>query len=146
MAEKLASERLKSGKKSKKNPVHRDKIGKVKSPSDTTLYAPALRQIVEQNLVMPTVGNAALNEQIVTNPPLTIESQEVSDSQMIQNNDLQQKDDASNMDQVTNQIIQFIEGIRMKGNDAGPRQGKASQAIDDHTQARANQYVVGVVA
>ena len=133
----------------KKDGISSNSMGKmktVKSPSNMTLYAPALRQITEPNLVLPSDLNLANKQnefvQMVENnisDGNTDHEISVSSSQ-VKSNDNKVND----MDSLTNQIIHFIEGIRVKSRDDGHGSGsgrRSYNAEEDQLRAKVSQYV-----
>ena len=102
-------------KEGRQTSQQRDKRGKVnssetrkemvKSPSDTMLYTPALKQVFEQNLLSPTnQGKMTIQENI--SQSLSSVREKPKQTAQVQNDETSVF--AKNL---TNQIIHFIEGI-----------------------------------
>ena len=93
----------------------------VKSPSDTTLYTPALKQTVQNTLVSPSMDRNGLPA------PKFVEDNECSAKGESETRDFTCK--------LTDQIVHFIEGIHFQ--DGGSHQG--SSRNNDSQNQRADQ-------
>ena len=79
----------------------------IKSPSDTTLYTPALKQVLETNLVSPVMKGRVLEEELSQDIESSI-AQKINEGKPLGETDNTTKFAKD----LTTQIIQFIEGIR----------------------------------
>ena len=140
--------------KNKEKQDRRNETGKsamvVKSPSDTTIYSPALRKLGSHGLGDLT-KESPIRQIICHEGENQIESlgEETNSSQKLSNKepldkaqvyaDAASQSNQNKLNQFTEQIVHFIEGIRMHGADDQPTTSDGRRGNEDGYECQINE-------